>query len=63
MIVGGYTLDLYCDNEQAHGVKGVYNEYVHEFGATCRAMARKDGWKLTPEGKAYCPLCGGKKLE
>lgn len=61
MIVGGYSLDLYCDKENH---EHLWNEFPHkytgEFGSDCRAQARRDGWKL----KAYvaiCPKCAKKE--
>ena len=62
MVVGGYTLDLYCDNES---VEHPYDEFPHTFfselGRTCRQEARKAGWTIR-KNKAYCPLCGGKPV-
>lgn len=72
MWVGGYRLDLYCENytakgpwdgnRDAHGHE--YDEFPHvytdEFGSRCRADARKDGWVLTSDSKAYCPKCSKK---
>ena len=67
MIVGGYSLDLYCENsgpilatgKDAHGHN--YSEFPHQFfgeyGRECRAEARRKGWKLLPDGQAYCPKC------
>jgi hypothetical protein len=61
MIVGCYSLHLYCDNED---VEHPYDEFPHtytaELGSKCRNAARRDGWRLGRTGKAYCPLCGGK---
>lgn len=69
MIVGGYTLDLYCDNSEIkagevtdrHGHD--FQEFPHQFyaetGEACRRKARKQGWRLDMRGagKAYCPKC------
>ncbi len=65
-IVGGYTLDLYCDNSNI--IKGKitdgihqYNEFPHiyfsELGSECRSEARKEGWILKRNGNAICPKC------
>lgn len=59
MIVGGYTLDLYCNTTNP---KHEYNEFPHQFyaetGSECRAAARRAGWKLDLKtGKAWCPKC------
>lgn len=67
MIVGCYSLHLYCDfgkgpeGDQTHG--GVrFLEFPHEFtGKTesaCLKEARKAGWKIYPaQRKAKCPKC------
>ena len=72
MIVGCYTLDLYCDrfsvspgevtDEHGHW----YNEFPHQFtaelGSECRAKAKQRGWKLNlKDGTALCPKCSGKR--
>jgi hypothetical protein len=55
MIVGCYTLDLYCD---APNCKTTQPEtFIHELGSTCRSLARKAGWYLTGSGQAFCPTC------
>ena len=70
MIVGGYTLDLYCDVPGGcprnttiapvlppDGVVSAANspvEYIDEFGSRARAAARRDGWLLKRDGRAYC---------
>lgn len=60
MIVGCYHLQLYCENyngeDGTHAWREFPHEYTHELGSTCRANARKDGWKLS-DNKAYCPKC------
>lgn len=62
MIVGGYTLDLYCDREsKAHEYKEFPHEYTAELGSVTRRNARRDGWVLNmKEGTAICPKCSGK---
>ena len=58
MIVGSYTLDVYCDLEnEAHTHKEFPHEYTDEYGAKCRAKARKERWLLLRNGKAVCPKC------
>lgn len=61
MLIGCYHLHLYCD---APGCKhGTYSqcadaEWTHEFGARCRAMARRAGWWLNDKlGTCACPQC------
>ena len=71
MIVSGYSLELYCDNENGRRLTNQhpnheYGEFPHvytgERGSTCRKMARKSGWKLDLEnGEAYCPKCNSKE--
>ncbi len=69
MQVGCYSLDLYCDNWESsnvfpdkygHSFKEFPHNYSDELGSACRAKARKNGWKLTPDGGAICPKCNRK---
>lgn len=59
MIVGCYSLDLYCDNEAGpHKYDEFPAVYTAQTGSKCRRLARKDGWKLDINGgKAACPRC------
>lgn len=67
--IGGYTLDLYCaqkDCPHKYALGWNPREYTGEYGATCRAQARRDGWLLPGFGRLYntptkCPDCRGKK--
>jgi hypothetical protein len=65
--ISGYTLDLYCDNQEKGTCKGfgkydtIPVTYCHEVGAVCRARAKKDGWVLSGLSGALCPACSGKK--
>lgn len=64
MIVGCYTLDLYCDVEGC-----TYNlragqlqpsQYTGVAGTECKRAARKDGWRFqdADDGqRAICPVC------
>ena len=67
MIVGCYTLDLYCDNageypDGIHEYKEFPREFTDEYGSKCRKMARKEGWTLNlKDGTALCPKCSGVK--
>jgi len=67
--VGAYTLDLYCDNEDAPVQKfgeplnpraHLYNEFPHNYvGQTlreCVKTARRDGWLIGKE-RQLCPKC------
>lgn len=68
---GGYTLHLYCDNEQNH-CNGYLSPASHvdlrkfpmEFvadGNRCytltRKLARKQGWIFHKDGRITCPIC------
>lgn len=66
MIVGCYTLDLYCSDPRCtrkgplagDGGRGPLAQYTHELGAVCRRHARRAGWILRlREGTATCPTC------
>lgn len=73
MIIGGYALDLYCDNEMESGTREErwkhmgskefpgpgQATFVHEeSGSKARAAARNAGWKLDLENsRALCPTC------
>jgi hypothetical protein len=67
MIVGCYTLDLYCDNPFHLDVYGEFpDQYFDEYGSVCMRQARNRGWlftkdKNTGERIAICPRCSGKK--
>lgn len=71
MIVGAYSLHLYCDsgNEGNHP-HGYYDwesarRFPIEYNSddvpngyyTTRKMAKRDGWKLKRDGTAICPKC------
>ena len=70
MRVGGYTLDIYCDNNHINsdGLPDGKHEFrkdwprqiVAERGETCRRIARREGWLLGKD-KTLCPACSGKK--
>jgi hypothetical protein len=48
MIVGCYTLHLYCDRgECADGGTYTPEEFTAEHGSECRKQARKRGWIIT----------------
>ena len=69
MIVGGYTLDLYCENigpmvggtifdAYGHRYDGGKAQFFAESGTECRQMAYASGWILrVSKGLAYCPSC------
>lgn len=58
MIVGGYSLDLYCDCiSQAHRFEEFPHQFYAETGGNAREQARRKGWRLYPSGHAACPEC------
>lgn len=74
MIVGGYTLDLYCDVPGCKaGNLGGHREYFAGFSPGAAQFygeerviaehhARAAGWKFSRrEGTARCPSCKGKR--
>lgn len=72
MIVGGYSLFLYCRSGSVgshDGCKGpqsfVLGQSRHEFtGATeaqCKRAARKSGWTFHRDGDVSCPWCSGNR--
>lgn len=66
MIVGCYSVDLYCENAEQHvngcrvgwGFHGPPN-YTGNTESECLRSARVDGWLFTRDTprKAYCPAC------
>lgn len=62
----GYTLDLYCDNEEDKLLSGgeYLNEhsaqYTGELGSECRSRARQHGWIIGK--RVLCPKCSGKLI-
>jgi len=64
VIVGAYTLHLYCDNTKAtsHRHREFPHEFVAEFGSRARANARRAGWRINKrDGEAICPKCRAKE--
>lgn len=67
VIVGGYTLDLYCDaegcragdlaNKRGRGFQPGSQSFFAETGGACRREARGAGWKLNRDRTATCPEC------
>ena len=58
MIVGCYSLDLYCDGPEASACSPLRSNQPAQFtGQTerdCLRTARRVGWRFTRDGKAYC---------
>lgn len=73
MIVGCYSLDLYCVHERLPIVftdevpvgSHRHGEFPHTFDApneaTCRKQARARGWRFI-NGDVLCPRCAGAKM-
>lgn len=67
MIAGGYTIDLYCDNEPCkwQTEEPLRNDYCASIYGTderdCKRQARRKWWRLTRDDKAICPYCTGKR--
>lgn len=64
MIVGGYTLHLYCDFhegdewDKAHGYPETPADFAGRNEAICFTAARAAGWKVYRlQYKAKCPIC------
>jgi hypothetical protein len=68
MLVGCYSVDLYCENASGeHGEKtcrvgweyGGPPVYTGETLGECIRAARKDGWTITNDRprKTFCPRC------
>lgn len=61
-MAAGYLLQLYCDNENPeHNWREFPHEYTGEHGPRCRALARRDGWRIMRDGHCYCPKCNKKE--
>jgi hypothetical protein len=71
MIVGGYTLMLYCDNDiHPNGfvdldstlkAEGEFTFDGPKSYSTVRKMARQAGWKLKKDGSCLCPDCNKRR--
>lgn len=78
-VVGGYTLDLYCDNADDAGIShyraesGLYvlhqrveDQFAGNTFADTSRQAKTYGWKLSSDRRfALCPVCvkNGMKLK
>ncbi len=62
MIVGGYSLHLYCDHprhKELHpthftSLDADYSGYTE---VDCKRQARNDGWTFSRDYKCYCKTC------
>lgn len=71
MIASGYTADLYCENADpdSPGFRktcprrwGSFPDtYCGETEGECFRQARRGGWLIGRDRRAYCPLCSGKR--
>lgn len=58
MIVGCYSIDLYCDGEYSHDYDEGKADFADKNESRCYRQARRAGWIInTREQKAYCPNC------
>lgn len=65
MIVGCYSMDLYCDT--GHNATGMASmreyqlaqrhQYTGKTEAECKREARKDGWLFRRDGRVFCRVC------
>jgi hypothetical protein len=69
MLVGCYTLDLYCDSGRDHPVRWPNGsfvvfpmQYTGRTLAECVRVARRDGWQIGKE-RQLCPFCSGKDTQ
>lgn len=54
MIVEGYSMDLYCDNDDEKCGESIQLGGINS--ASCRKQARRWGWVINDkERKCYCP--------
>ena len=61
MIIGCYTLDLYCDNKDCYTV-GMPHQFTGPSAMHCYKQARAIGWIINlQKSKAYCPRCKEKQ--
>jgi hypothetical protein len=68
MIIGCYTLDVYCDNFAAHkfevtrisestSVTGRYAQFTGETRGECLKRASRAGWEVSKNGDSLCKDC------
>lgn len=62
MIAEGYSMDLYCRNED---VDHPFNYFPHNFYGRNRAEVRRDaramGWVFHKDREVTCPLCNPRR--
>ncbi len=58
LIVGCYSLHLYCENRPCKGGAFRPAEYTRRTETMCLREARRDGWKVDKRtGQSECPAC------
>lgn len=66
MVIGGYSLDLYCDfPDEAYKHRGSADfpgagcaNFAAETGPLAKKLAKRAGWKIERgERRAICPSC------
>jgi hypothetical protein len=58
MIVGCYTLDLYCDCPECQIQETFPQQFVGKTFQACVREAREKGWRISTNAMtAYCPQC------
>ena len=58
MIVGCYTLDLYCSKKGC--TKPMPHQFTEQTEGECIREARKKGWSVS-KATQLCPACSGKE--
>ena len=68
VMVGGYTLDLYCDNPKCKNHIDKKNlrydgpdQFTGETFSQCKRKAKKGGWVFSDDGTILCPRCAGRR--
>lgn len=55
VIVGGYSMDLYCDGKPCRKTAAIQNEFYGQTYTDCSRQAKRAGWRLNRRtGTAYC---------
>ena len=55
-LVGCYSMDLYCEEDDGHKFEEMPHQYTGPTGAGCNRDARKDGWILDLQNRrCWCP--------
>jgi len=63
MIVGCYTLELYCEVDEQRHFQDSFAQYVGKNERECLRNARRDGWKVDKKKwQALCPKHRGVTL-